>query len=172
MPDRTCVGGNRILHRLFWVFQPCVKGFAFCKPIPQIDATWLYGEYKGTLLMIVTQDDNINIFPVSFTLVEGETLGGWSLFIKNIRAHVAPQPNLYLISDRHASIESAYIILRMNGIILLLAMSTALYISHKISCRRSKIRTFGGKKVNAWYALTQPLFCYTMRKLDSQIQMH
>lgn len=35
------------------------------------------GKYKGTLLMTVTQDDNNNnIFPIAFSLVEGETAGG------------------------------------------------------------------------------------------------
>jgi hypothetical protein len=40
-PDGTCVAGNRIFHRLFWAFELCIKGFAFCKPIIQIDGTWL-----------------------------------------------------------------------------------------------------------------------------------
>lgn len=105
--DRTCISGNRIFHRFFWEFQPCIKGFALCKTIPQIDGTRIYGKYKGTLLMVVAQDDNSNIFLVAFALVEGETIGGWSCFLKNLKAHVAPQPKLYLISDNHAFIKSA-----------------------------------------------------------------
>ena len=75
-PVRTCVPRNRIFHRLFWAFEPCIKGFKFCKPIIQIDGTWLYDKYKGTLLMVVAQDDNNNVFPIAFALVEGETAGG------------------------------------------------------------------------------------------------
>ncbi|XP_058726374.1 uncharacterized protein LOC131597713 [Vicia villosa] len=75
-PDGTCLQGNVIFHRLFWTFHPCVQGFAYCKPILQIDGIWLYGKYKGTLLMAVAQDRNSNIFPVAFALVEGETAGG------------------------------------------------------------------------------------------------
>jgi hypothetical protein len=108
MPDGTCATGNRIFHRLFWAFDPCIKGFAFCKPIIQIDGTWLYGKYKGTLLMAVAQDGNNNVFPIAFALVEGETAGGWGFFLSHLRTHVAPQANLCLISDRHASVESAY----------------------------------------------------------------
>ncbi|XP_058741947.1 uncharacterized protein LOC131614369 [Vicia villosa] len=52
-PDGTCLQGNVIFHRLFWAFRPRVQGFAYCKPILQIDGTWLYGTYKGTLLMAV-----------------------------------------------------------------------------------------------------------------------
>ncbi|XP_058784552.1 uncharacterized protein LOC131659363 [Vicia villosa] len=106
--DGTVVNGKQIFHRLFWAFQPSIKGFAYCKPILQVDGTWLYGKYKGTLLMAVAQDGNSNIFPVAFTLVEGETADGWGFFLKNLRMHVAPHPGLCLISDRHASIESAY----------------------------------------------------------------
>ena len=91
-PDRTRVSGNGIFHRLFWAFEPCIKGFAFCKPIIQIDGTWLYGKYKGTLLMAVAQDGNNNVFLIAFALVEGETGGAWNFFLKNLRLHVAPNP--------------------------------------------------------------------------------
>jgi hypothetical protein len=37
-------------------------------------------KYKGTLLMTVAQDDNINTFSIAFALVERETAGGWSFF--------------------------------------------------------------------------------------------
>ncbi|XP_050890767.1 uncharacterized protein LOC127096212 [Lathyrus oleraceus] len=73
-----------------------------------VDGTWLYGKYRGTLLMTVAQDGNGNIFPVAFTLVESETKEAWSFFLKNLRIHVTPQANLCLISDRHESIKSAY----------------------------------------------------------------
>ncbi|KAI5383496.1 hypothetical protein KIW84_070758 [Lathyrus oleraceus] len=108
MPDGTCVAGNRIFHRLFWAFDPCIKGFAFCKPIIQIDGTWLYEKYKGTLLIAVAQDGNNNVFPIVFALVEGETVGGWGFFLRHLRTYVAPQANLCLIFYRHAAIESAY----------------------------------------------------------------
>ncbi|XP_058726291.1 uncharacterized protein LOC131597621 [Vicia villosa] len=55
-PDGTRVQGNGIFHRVFWAFQPCIRGFAYCKPILQIDGTWLYGKYKRTMLMVLEQD--------------------------------------------------------------------------------------------------------------------
>ncbi|XP_058750849.1 uncharacterized protein LOC131623868 [Vicia villosa] len=58
--------------------------------------------------MAVAQDGNSNIFLVAFALVEGETADGLGFFLKNLRMHVAPQPDMCLISDKHASIESAY----------------------------------------------------------------
>ncbi|CAK8536967.1 unnamed protein product [Lathyrus sativus] len=47
--DGSQISGKRILHRLFWAFRPCTRGFAYCKPIVQVDGTWLYGKYRGTL---------------------------------------------------------------------------------------------------------------------------
>ncbi|XP_058750748.1 uncharacterized protein LOC131623742 [Vicia villosa] len=159
-PDGTSLQGNVIFHRLFWAFRPCVQGFSYCKPIPQIDGTWLYGKYKGTMLMVVAQDGNSNIFPVAFALVEGETAGGWGFFLRNLRTHVAPQPELCLISDRHASIESAYNN-PANG--WQNPTSTPVYCIRHIAqnfMREIKDRALRKSLVNAGYALTQPTFQY------------
>lgn len=79
--EGTQISGARVFHHLFWAFQPCIKGFAFCKPVVQVDGTWLYGKYRGTLLMVMAQDGNRNIFPIAFALVEGETGEAWSFFL-------------------------------------------------------------------------------------------
>ena len=65
-----------IFHQLFWSFKACIDAFSFCKPIVQIDGTWFYGQYKGTLLIAVAQDEANNIFPIAFATVEGETTDG------------------------------------------------------------------------------------------------
>ena len=51
---------------VFWTFKPCIDGFPFCKPIVQVDGTFFYGRYKGTLLVAVAQDGRNNIFPITF----------------------------------------------------------------------------------------------------------
>ncbi|KAI5391380.1 hypothetical protein KIW84_076257 [Lathyrus oleraceus] len=132
-PDGTYVTCNRIFHRLFWAFDPCIKGFAFCKPIIQIDGTWLYGKYKGTLLMAVAQDSNNNVFPISCALVEGETGGGWGFFFRHLRTHVAPQVKLCLIMIDMLLLRVPTITMTMDVMILLLPMSIALDILHKTS---------------------------------------
>ncbi|XP_045795114.1 uncharacterized protein LOC123889695 [Trifolium pratense] len=104
----TVLDNQVFFQRLFWTFKPCIDGFAFCKPIVQVDGTWLYGKYKGTLLLAVAQDGNNNIFPVAFAIVEGETKEAWNFFMKNLRRYVTPQEGICVISDRHASIKSAY----------------------------------------------------------------
>jgi len=59
-----------ILQRVFWCFKPCIDGFNYCKPIVQVDDTFLTGRYNGTLLTTIGQDDNHNIFPLAFAIVE------------------------------------------------------------------------------------------------------
>jgi len=48
------VPGKIILKHVSWSFGPCIKGFAMCKPIIQVDDTWLYGKYNDTLLTATT----------------------------------------------------------------------------------------------------------------------
>jgi len=36
-----------IFKRVFWTFKPCIDGFKFCKPIVQVDGTFLYGNTEG-----------------------------------------------------------------------------------------------------------------------------
>ncbi|XP_057448790.1 uncharacterized protein LOC130740265 [Lotus japonicus] len=73
----------------------------------QIDGTFLYGKYSGTLLIATTQDRNSNVLPLAFAIVEGETLGDWTWFLRLMRVHVTRKQGICLISDRHARILSA-----------------------------------------------------------------
>jgi len=74
--------GTTKFHRLFWAFHPCIEGFKFCKPVIHVDGTWLYGKYRGTLLLAVAQDGNNKTIPIAFALVEGETKEGWGFFLE------------------------------------------------------------------------------------------
>lgn len=97
----------RIFRRVFWTFKQCSQAFDYCKPMIQIDGTFLYGKYSGTLLIATTQDGNSHVLPIAFAIVEGETLGAWSWFLKLIRLHVTSKQGICLISDRHQSIKAA-----------------------------------------------------------------
>nr|XP_025625156.1 uncharacterized protein LOC112717296 [Arachis hypogaea] len=99
--------GVKILHRVFWSFNPYVRAFRHCKPLVQVDGTHLYGKYKGTLLVAVAQDGNQNIVPIAFALVEGETADAWHFFLRNLRMHVVRKDGVGMISDRHESIRAA-----------------------------------------------------------------
>ncbi|XP_016199073.2 uncharacterized protein LOC107640037 [Arachis ipaensis] len=99
--------GVKILHRVFWSFNPCIRAFRHCKPLVQVDGTHLYGKYKGTLLIAVAQDGNQNIVPIAFALVEGETADAWHFFLRNLRMHIVRKDGVGMISDRHESIRAA-----------------------------------------------------------------
>nr|KYP47828.1 hypothetical protein KK1_030524 [Cajanus cajan] len=64
--------------RVFWTFKPTCDAFKYTKPIIQIDETFLYEKYRGTLMIATTQDRNARVLPLAFAIVEGETLSNWS----------------------------------------------------------------------------------------------
>ena len=106
--------GNVRFMRGFWTFGPCVEGFKHCRPIIQIDGTFLYGKYKGKLLIATSIDANGNIYPppppppppppLAFAIVEEESQDSWSWFLITLRRHVTQREGICLISDRHAGI--------------------------------------------------------------------
>ncbi|KAH1209954.1 hypothetical protein GmHk_15G044348 [Glycine max] len=98
---------HRQFHRVFWTFSQCKEAFKYCKPIIQVDGTFMYGKYRGTLLIATTQDGNSHVLPLAFAVVEGETLTASSWFLAHLREHVTYKDGICLISDRHASIKSA-----------------------------------------------------------------
>jgi len=92
--DDDFVVGNMVsreyrqFHWVFWTFGQCKEAFKYCKPIIQVDGTFLYGKYCGTLLMATTQDENGHVLPLAFAVVEGETLTAWSWFLAHLNEHV------------------------------------------------------------------------------------
>ncbi|KAL5170571.1 hypothetical protein HKD37_11G032253 [Glycine soja] len=97
---------HRQFHRVFCTFGQCKEAFKYSKPIIQVDDTHLYGKYRGTLLMATSQDGNGGVLPLTFVVVEGETLTVWSWFSAHLCEHVTNKNGICLISDRHASIKS------------------------------------------------------------------
>ncbi|XP_072080875.1 uncharacterized protein [Arachis hypogaea] len=57
---------------------------SYRKPLVSIDGTHLYGKYGGMLLLAIAQDENSNILPIPFALVEGENAESWSYFLSRL----------------------------------------------------------------------------------------
>ncbi|XP_072069298.1 uncharacterized protein [Arachis hypogaea] len=93
--------GVKILHRVFWSFNPYIRVFRHCKPLVQVDGTHIYGKYKGTLMVAVARDGNQNIVPITFALVEGEIADAWHFFLTNLRMNVFRRDGVCMISDQH-----------------------------------------------------------------------
>ena len=96
-----------IFNRVFWAFNSCIEGFKYCKPLVQVDRTFLTSKYRSTLLTAIRQNGSRNNFPLAFAIVESETREAWMWFLHYLRRHVTPQPNLCIISDRGTSLLAA-----------------------------------------------------------------
>ena len=66
--------GNVRFMRVFWAFGASIEGFKSCRPLIQIDGTFLYGKYKRKLLIATSVDPNRHIFPLAFAIVEEESI--------------------------------------------------------------------------------------------------
>ncbi|XP_042752114.1 uncharacterized protein LOC122194880 [Lactuca sativa] len=90
---------------VFWVFGPSVNEFVHCRPIVSIDATHLYGKYKGKMMIAMGVDGNNQIFPLAFAIVENESYSSWYWFLNHVKKHVVKErDDICLISDRHSGI--------------------------------------------------------------------
>ncbi|XP_020216322.1 uncharacterized protein LOC109800057 [Cajanus cajan] len=155
-------------HRVFWTFKPCIDRFKYCKPIVQVDGTFLYGKYKGTLLVVVAQDGNNKIFPIAFTIVEGETVETWFFFLHYLKRHVCPQDDLCLISDRHESIKNAYT--RQGSGWTPENSVHVFYIRHIAQNFMRHFKNTEQKKliINMAYGMTEPRFNYYYNTLRGE----
>ena len=89
-------------------FGPCIRGFLNCiRPVIVVDGTHLHEKYKGMLLIATCIDDNNNIYPIAFGIVDGENDASWLWFMTHLKASIGDIPNLVIISDRHISIGKA-----------------------------------------------------------------
>ncbi|XP_038891658.1 uncharacterized protein LOC120081052 [Benincasa hispida] len=86
-------------------FGLCIKGFLNCiHPVIVVDEIYLHEKYKGMLLIATYIDDNNNIFPIAFNIVDGENDASWTWFMIHLKALVGDISNLVIISNRHISI--------------------------------------------------------------------
>ncbi|XP_052886906.1 uncharacterized protein LOC128295383 [Gossypium arboreum] len=65
--------GCQVFKCLFWSFKQCQDAFLYCKPLVQIDVTFMYGKYTHQLLLAVTQDSSERILPIAFGITLGES---------------------------------------------------------------------------------------------------
>ncbi|KAA0051208.1 uncharacterized protein E6C27_scaffold1250G00060 [Cucumis melo var. makuwa] len=101
------VPGLIIFGRVFWAFGPAIKGFKYCRPLIQIDGTYMYEKYKGKMLTTLSINANGHIFALAFAIVEGENASSWSWFLYALRQYVTDRDDICLISDRYRGILSA-----------------------------------------------------------------
>jgi hypothetical protein len=67
----------RVFGRVFWMFEQCASASKHCRPIISVDGTLLIGKFKGILLVIVANDANNRLMPLSLSLVALENNDNW-----------------------------------------------------------------------------------------------
>ena len=98
------VPNNETFQRVFWSFKPSIEGFASCRLVLSIDDTYLYGKYKGTLLIDMGCDGNNQLFPLTFAITKDENIDSWGWFLACNINRVTQRTGICVISDRHAGI--------------------------------------------------------------------
>jgi hypothetical protein len=79
-----------------------VAGFAYCRPIVSVDATFLTGKYKGISMVVVRMTVENQLLPLAFALVKGENNESWSWFLRLVRKEVLGlDRSICMISDHH-----------------------------------------------------------------------
>ena len=101
------MSNKTIFGRVFWAFGPAIEGFKYCRPLIQIDETYLYGKYKRKMLIALSIDAGGYIFLLAFAIMEEESKSSWLWFLWLWRVHVTQCDGICLIFDRHRGILSA-----------------------------------------------------------------
>ena len=94
--------GTCTFKSVFWVFHPSIVRFKHCRPVISIDATHLYGKYKGNLMIAMVTDANNKIYPLAFTVVKSESTKTWGWFLACIRRYVIVEAHF----DKHSKRKS------------------------------------------------------------------
>ncbi|XP_010480993.1 PREDICTED: uncharacterized protein LOC104759809 [Camelina sativa] len=77
------------------------------KIVVVVDGAFLKGEYKETLLIATTQDENFNIFPSAYAVVDTRNDESWEWFFRQLSCVIPDDERFALISDWHKSIGNA-----------------------------------------------------------------
>ncbi|RVW82952.1 hypothetical protein CK203_038338 [Vitis vinifera] len=72
-----------------------------------VDGTFLKAKYLGTLFIAACKDGNNQIYPSAFGIADSENDASWEWFLQKLHDALGHIDDLFVISDRHGSIEKA-----------------------------------------------------------------
>lgn len=93
-------------NRVFRSFGPSTNGWKYCRPILDVDGTFLSKKYKGYLLITNGVDTNKGMYPLAFAILE-ESITSWQWFFSCISRFIPTvnsRQNLCIIYDWMAGI--------------------------------------------------------------------
>ncbi|XP_026450823.1 uncharacterized protein LOC113350940 [Papaver somniferum] len=91
---------TQIFERLFIAIGACIEGYRLCRPMIFVDATFLTGRFRGTLMAATCLNGNQGFYPLAFALVPGENVDNWDWFMCNLSNVVDDRPITFMY-DRH-----------------------------------------------------------------------
>ncbi|XP_026384095.1 uncharacterized protein LOC113279634 [Papaver somniferum] len=91
-------GTNRF-QRIFVCYGACKHSYRYLRPMIYLDATFLTGRYRGTLMAATCIDGNNEFYPFYFAIVSSENKDNWFWFLENLQKLVDGRPIVFL-SDR------------------------------------------------------------------------
>ncbi|XP_026410219.1 uncharacterized protein LOC113305387 [Papaver somniferum] len=68
---------TQTFERLFIAIGACIEGYRLCRPMIFVDATFLTGRFRGTLMDATCLNGNQGFYPLAFALVPGEDVDNW-----------------------------------------------------------------------------------------------
>ncbi|XP_026396832.1 uncharacterized protein LOC113291522 [Papaver somniferum] len=91
-------GTNRF-QRIFICFVACKHSYRYLRPMIYLDATFLTGRYRGTLMAATCINGNNGFYPFSFAIVSTENKDNWFWFLENLQ-QVVDGRQIVFLSDR------------------------------------------------------------------------
>ncbi|XP_026379972.1 uncharacterized protein LOC113274796 [Papaver somniferum] len=91
---------TQTFERLFIAIGSCIEGYRLCRPMIFVDATFLTGRFRGTLMAATCLNGNQGFYALAFALVPGEDVDNWDWFMRNLSNIVDDRPITFMF-DRH-----------------------------------------------------------------------
>ncbi|XP_022154997.1 uncharacterized protein LOC111022140 [Momordica charantia] len=86
----------------FMALGASIRGFqSITRCVIMVDGTHLKGKFRGVLLIGVAMDENNQIYPFAFAIVDNESDASWKWFMKNLKDMIGDPQKLVFIYDRH-----------------------------------------------------------------------
>ncbi|GKV28205.1 hypothetical protein SLEP1_g37288, partial [Rubroshorea leprosula] len=106
----TTPEGKPMFKGIYVCLEGCRKGFLLgCRPVIGVDACFLKGMFKGTILAAVARDGNNQMFPIAWAVVDSESTSSWMFFFRCLADDLSNHTgrDLTFISDQHPGLINA-----------------------------------------------------------------
>ncbi|XP_019227559.1 PREDICTED: uncharacterized protein LOC109208859 [Nicotiana attenuata] len=94
---------NKFVY-IFFMYGASISGWKYCRPLIEVDGTFLKNKYRGVLLVAVTKDANNQIFPIAFGVADKENNESNEWYFRELRKAIVIRNGLIFLLDRHKAI--------------------------------------------------------------------